>query len=49
MGNDPFPLLKNSEIKGSEGDIEDIKNTPQYYECYLRFGEYADFQKIIKK
>jgi hypothetical protein len=106
LNNDPFPLTKYSEIRGFEGNINDLKagtfeyqfgvftrngdkqveklsnsdsivlkiewfskneyrlinqdindtlnvkvtnNTPEYYECYLKHGEYAAFQKIIKK
>ena len=110
MGNDPFPLLKYSEIKGFSGNTDDLRtgifenqfgiitrneltqierynngdssvfkiewisnseyrlinqgknlgmndtldvkitsNTVEYYDCYLRFGEYADFQQIRKK
>jgi hypothetical protein len=110
MNNDPFPLIKYSEIQGFDGSTKNLlngkfesqfgiitrngdkqvetyvngdssefkiewisnneyrlvyqgdnlgmndqlyvkitNNTPEYYECYIKVGEYADYQKITKK
>ena len=51
ISNNEYRLVRIGESHGMVDTlyIKVTNNTKEYYECYLKFGEYADYQKITKK
>lgn len=51
ISNNEYRLIQQGENLGMNDtlDVRITNNTPEYYECYIRYGEYADFQTMTKK
>ncbi|MBB3697741.1 hypothetical protein KMW28_06090 [Flammeovirga yaeyamensis] len=51
ISNNEYRLIHQGENRGMNDtlDVKITSNTAEYYDCYLRFGEYADYQQIWKK
>ncbi len=50
ISNNAYRLINHGDSKGMKDTLDILisNNTPDYYECYLRFGDYVDYQKIMK-
>lgn len=46
-----YRLINHGDSRGMNDtlDVKITNNTLRYYECYVRFGEYAEYMKIEKK
>jgi hypothetical protein len=51
ISSNEYRLINQGENYGMNDtlDIKIISNTTGHYDCYVRFGKYADFDQIIKK